>query len=85
VAYFPDQPRIVVAPNRNLAGVTAALKDALNLIRPGACARIWLVRSHVIPSEQAAWKAALAADRLTPVVVGNHGLTILQPGGPACG
>jgi hypothetical protein len=85
VAYFPDQPRIVIAPNRDLAGVTTALKDALSLIRPRSCERIWLVRSHVIPSEQAAWQAALAAARLTAVVVGNHGLTILQPGGRACG
>jgi hypothetical protein len=84
-AYFPDQPRIVVAPNRDLAGVTVALQEALSRVRPGSCARIWLIRSHVIPAEAAAWKIALAAAHLTPVVVGNHGLTVLQPGGRACG
>lgn len=84
-AYFPDQPRIVVAPNRNLAGVTTALQEALSRVRPGSCARIWLIRSHVDASEAAAWKVALAADHLTPVAVGSHGLSVLQPGGRACG
>jgi hypothetical protein len=85
VAYFPGQPRIVVAPNRNLAGVATALREALSRVRPGSCERIWLIRSHVIPSEAAAWKAALAAAHLTPVAVGNHGLSVLQPGGRSCG
>ena len=84
-AYFPDQPRIVVAPNRNLAGVTTALREALGRVRPGSCERIWLVRSHVIPSEAAAWKEALAAAHLTPVTVGSHGLSVLEPGGRSCG
>jgi hypothetical protein len=84
-AYFPDQPRIVVAPNRDVAGVTAALREAISLIRPGSCERIWLVRSHVDPAEQAAWTTALAAARLTPVAVGDHGLSVLRPGGRACG
>jgi hypothetical protein len=83
-AYFPGQPRIVVAPNRDLAGVTVALQEALSRVRPGSCARIWLIRSHVGVTEAAAWKIALAADHMTPVVVGNHGLTVLQTGGPAC-
>ncbi len=85
VAYFPDQPRIVVAPNRNLAGVSTALHEALSRIRPGSCERIWLIRSHVIPSEAAAWKVVLAAAHLTAVPVGNHGLSVLQPGGRSCG
>ncbi len=84
-AYFPDQPRIVVAPNRNLAGVTTALREALSRVRPGSCARIWLIRSHVDAAEAAAWKVALAADHLTAVAVGSHGLSVLQPGGRACG
>jgi hypothetical protein len=83
-AYFPDEPRIVVAPNRNLAGVTTALREALSRVRPGSCARIWLIRSHVIPSEAAAWKVALASAHLTPVAVGNHGLSVLRPGGRSC-
>ena len=84
LAYFPDQPRIVVAPDRDLAGVRTGLATALARIRPGSCATIWLVRSHVIPSEQAAWTAALKAARLTPAPVGQAGLAELRPGGPAC-
>jgi hypothetical protein len=85
VAYFPGQRRIVVARGRNLAGVSTALREALSQIRPGSCERIWLVRSHVIPSEAVAWKAALAAAHLTAAAVGRHGLSVLQPGGRACG
>lgn len=83
-AYFPDQPRIVVARDRDLAGVRAGLTAALARIGPGSCATIWLVRSHVIPAEQAAWTAALKAARLTPVPIGHAGLAELRPGGPAC-
>jgi hypothetical protein len=84
LAYFPDQPQIVVAPNRDLAGVRAGLSGALTRVRAGSCATIWLVRSHVIPSEQAAWTAALKAVRLTPEPVGTAGLAELHPGGSAC-
>jgi hypothetical protein len=83
-AYFPAQPRIVVARDRDPASVRAALASALARVRPGSCATIWLVRSHVIPTEQAAWTAALKAARITPVPVGTAGLTELQPGGSAC-
>lgn len=83
-AVFPDQPRIVVAQDRDPASVRAALAAALARIRPGSCATIWLVRSHVIPAEQAAWTAALKAARLTPAPVGQAGLAELRPGGPAC-
>ena len=83
-AYFPDQPRIVVARDRDLAAVRAALTAALARVRPGSCATIWLVRSHVIPAEQAAWAATLKAAKLTPVPVGQAGLATLRPGGRAC-
>ena len=58
-AYFPAQPRIVVAANRNSAGVSAAVSQAVAQQRRGTCARIWLVRTHVSVAEQAAWQAAL--------------------------
>jgi hypothetical protein len=85
LAYFPDQPRIVVASNRDQAGVTAALRQALSLVRSGSCERIWLIRSHVIPSEQSAWTAAFRAAHLVPVAIGDDGLAVLQPGGRSCG
>ena len=84
VAYFPDQARIVVARDRDPASVRAALASALARVRPGSCATIWLVRSHLIPTEQAAWTATLKAARITPVPVGTAGLAKLRPGGGAC-
>ena len=51
VAYFPDQPRIVVASARDVAGVDTALSQALARVRQHRCARIWLVRTHLAHGE----------------------------------
>jgi hypothetical protein len=83
-AFFPDQPRIVVARDRDPAAVRAALASALARVRTGSCTTIWLVRSHVNATEQAAWTAALKAAGITPVPVGTAGLAELRPGGSAC-
>jgi hypothetical protein len=48
VAYFPGQPRIVVANARDVAGVGWALTQALILARRQGCIRIWLVCTHVL-------------------------------------
>jgi hypothetical protein len=85
LAYFPGQPRIVVAPGRDLSGVTTAVRQALARIQPRSCARIWLVRTHVDAAEQVAWQTALASVHLTPVAVGDDGLSVLQQGGGRCG
>jgi hypothetical protein len=50
-AYFPDQPRIVVAPLRTLAGINVAMRQALSQIQPGTCGRIWMVLSQLNPVE----------------------------------
>jgi hypothetical protein len=84
LAYFPGQ-RIVVAPGRNLAGVSTALREAMALVAPGSCDSVWLVRSHVSALEKAAWKAALAAVHLKPVTIGRSGLSVVHPGGRGCG
>lgn len=84
VAYFPDQPRIVVANSRDYAGVEAALATALTRARPHACDRIWLVRTHVSPSEAAAWAKALGQAGLPVIKVGSDGLSYIQPGGSSC-
>jgi hypothetical protein len=83
LAYFPGQ-RIVVAPDRNLTGVTEGLQDALRLVRPGSCARIWLVRTHVNAQEQTAWAIALHRAHLVAVPVGRDGLSAIRPGGNSC-
>jgi hypothetical protein len=79
-AYFPDQPRIVVARDRNAAAVDAALAAAraLALQHPGA--RIWLLRTHVAVFEKEAWEAALKRQGLTAKAVGHDGLSIVQVG-----
>jgi len=85
VAYFPGQPRIVVANSRDYAGVEAALSQALAMARQHTCARVWLVRTHLASTEPAAWAKALSQAGLPLVKVGSDGLTYLQPGGSSCG
>jgi hypothetical protein len=77
-AYFPDQPRIVVAFNRVQSGVSAALSQAVKESRERSCSPIWLIRTHVTSTEAAAWRAALRNERLTATPVGVHELTIIQ-------
>jgi hypothetical protein len=78
--YFPSEPDIVVARNRNAAGVDAALAQALTLARRRACGRIWLIRSHVNPTEQKAWLVILRQRKLTATPVGHAGLSVLNVG-----
>jgi hypothetical protein len=84
VAYFPGQPRIVVANSRDDAGVEGALSQALTQARQHACDRIWLVRTHVIASEAAAWASALGRAGLPVIKVGSDGLSYVQVGGSSC-
>jgi hypothetical protein len=83
-AYFPDQPRIVVARNHTDRAVAAALAQALALARQHACARIWLVRAFVQTPEQIAWKLALSKQGVTPQNLGHGGLSVIQPANPRC-
>jgi hypothetical protein len=83
-AYFPDQPRIVVARSHSDSGVAAALGQALALARQHSCSRIWLVRAFVQPPEQIAWKLALRKQGVTPQNLGHGGLSVIQPANPRC-
>jgi hypothetical protein len=85
-AFFPGQPRIIVERNRDAAGVDAALAQALALVAPHSCARIWLVRTHVVAIERAAWTAVLRRDGLHRFSrwIGDGGLRVIQPGGRKC-
>jgi hypothetical protein len=78
-AYFPDQPRIVVAANRDQAGVDAALAQALAQARQRSSQRIWLIRTHVSTQEQAAWNVALARDGLSAKPLAD-GLSVVSVG-----
>jgi hypothetical protein len=83
-AYFPGQPRIVIARNRNPAAIEAALAQALALARQHTCSRIWLVRTHLLAQERDAWGVALRQQKLTLAPAGRHGLSVIQIGGPGC-
>jgi hypothetical protein len=77
-AYFPDQPRIVVARDSRAAAVDAALTEARTQALPHPGARIWLVRTHMAPIERTAWNAALKHYGLTAKSVGHDGLSVVQ-------
>jgi len=84
VAYFPGQPRIVVASARDRAGVDAALSRALAKARQHRCARIWLIRTHISHGEGPAWTSALSRQGQSVTRVGPGGLGVIQAGGPSC-
>ena len=84
-AYFPGQPRIIVARDRNPAGVNTALTLALARARQHPCSRIWLVRSHLSGAERAAWTAALRQHGLVSTRGGADGLRVVQPGRGSAG
>jgi len=82
-AYFPGQPRIIVARDRDPAAINAALSQALARARH-TCARVWLIRTHMNPSEQAAWAAALSRQGQSSTRVGRYGLRVIRVGGSSC-
>jgi hypothetical protein len=77
-AYFPGQPRIVVAFNRTGSAVAAALSQAVTESRQRSCSPIWLIRTHVDTTEHAAWRAALRKQGLTASPAGAAGLSIVH-------
>jgi hypothetical protein len=83
-AYFPGQPRVVVAFNRSSSAVAAALSQAVAQSRQRSCSPIWLIRTHVSAAEDAAWSAALQKEGLTASPVGVAGLTIIPVRGSLC-
>jgi hypothetical protein len=82
-AYFPGQPRIIVAANRDVIAISAAMSQALRQARRLSCSRIWLVRTHVDTVEHAAWITVLHRLRLTPTVLPD-GAAWMQPGPRSC-
>jgi hypothetical protein len=77
-AYFPDQPRVVVARDRNAAGVDAALTEARTQAMEHPGARVWLIRTHMAGFEKTAWNTALKRQGLTAKSVGHDGLSVVQ-------
>jgi hypothetical protein len=83
-AYFPNQPRIVVADNRLPAGVDAALAQAVAQSRQRGCTPIWLIRTHVTPAEADAYNTWLDQRHLSAAGVGPSGLTIVRLNKSVC-
>jgi hypothetical protein len=83
-AYFPDQPRIVVAGSRTPAGVDAALAQVLAQSKQRGCAPFWLIRTHATTSEEAAYNNWLDARHLSAQGVGPGGLTIVRLNKSVC-
>ena len=81
---WPGQPGIIVARNRDLAAIHAALAQALAQARQHGCSRIWVVRTHVLPQERLAWRVALLQHKLTLIPAGHNGLGVVRTGGPGC-
>ena len=77
--WFPDQPQIIVATNRDSSGIVAALADAERAAAASPGARIWIVRTHVTVLQDRAWKAALARERGTLDSLMPCSLTLLTP------
>jgi hypothetical protein len=77
-AYFPDQPRIIVARDRDVAAVEEALSEARTKALQHPDARIWLIQTHVNTGERTAWDSALKAQGLIAKPVGQDGLLLVK-------
>jgi hypothetical protein len=77
---YPADSGIVVIPDRSPAAITAGLAEANRLaLARGPNARIWLVRSHVVAEEKAAWTTALAGYETESTRSGAEPATIVHP------
>jgi hypothetical protein len=83
-AFFPGQPRIVVATSRTPAGVDAALEQALAQSRQHGCTPIYLVRTHLTGAEEDAYNSWLDQRHLSAIGVGPPGLTLVRLSASVC-
>jgi hypothetical protein len=84
-AYYPGQPRIVVALSRTPAGVDATMAQALAQSKERGCTPIWLIRTHTTPTEEAAYNTWMNQHHVkAPQVSGLGGLSMIQMTKSAC-
>lgn len=71
---------VVYARQSSERDVAVALRDALDLARRNRSARLWVVRSHLLGDERAAWTKAFARFGLRPraVPIGNEALWVVE-------
>jgi hypothetical protein len=76
---LPTQPHIVFA-GEDEAGIRRSLQRAFDIAASrGPGTRVWLIRSHVIGAEPAAWQAVLADYRVEQVTTGMEPVAVLTP------
>ncbi len=84
--FLPAYPRdtwVVQMPNRRAQDVTNALAVAKAKVASlGGRGRIWIVRSHLVPAEVAAWTTELAGQDVKSIPVGPEPLLLYQPSSP---
>lgn len=83
-AYYPDQPRIVVALSRTAAGVDTALEQAVAQSRERGCTPIWLIRTHVTSVEEEAYDTWLKQRHLSAITVAAGGLSRVRLNKSVC-
>jgi hypothetical protein len=81
--WFPEQPQIIVATNRDNSGIVTGLADAMRAAAASPGARIWIVRTHVTVIQDRLWKAALGRERGSLDSVLACSLTLLTPSAAA--
>jgi hypothetical protein len=82
VPAYPGVPWIVTMTNRRAVDVASALATAEAKIAAehgGARGRIWIVRSHLQPTEIHAWQRDLAGGRTTTIHVGQEPILLYIP------
>ncbi len=82
-AFFAGQPRIIVATAPDAAAIKAAVSQALTQVRPGACERVWLIRTFLRRPEFFAWGRVLRELRLDAVALPD-GASYIQAGPRSC-
>jgi hypothetical protein len=82
VVAYPGAPWIVVMHQRQAVDVATALTAARARVAAehnGARGRIWIIRSHLAPTEIQAWHRDLAPDRVTTIPVGSDPILLYMP------
>ncbi len=77
---YPHVPWLVQMQNRNASDVTSALARATALVAAeGGRGRIWIIRSHLEPTEATAWSQDLTGKQVTVIHTGSEPLLLYQP------
>ena len=79
---YPDVPWLVEMPNRNASDVTAAVELARRRLAgegTRSTGRVWIIRSHMQPTEATAWTRILRGQDVETLHVGPEHLLLYFP------